>query len=172
MEELSDRETAGQAGGDRAAGGHRAQHRRRQLRQAPGRAGGHDAEDAPSSSSATRTTSCGDPLINHYHVAGPGPGHARRRSTPSADYAFKVNEILSALPAGPQHPSSSTSSWSSAACPTAPSCWPTRSAPTPAASGTATTGEKLDKDLLPPRPGRRRGRLPGSHEAPDGGMSG
>ena len=31
---------------------------------------------------------------------------------------------------------SSTSSWNSAACPTAPSCWPTRSAPTPAASGT------------------------------------
>ena len=78
-----------------------------------------------------------DPLINHYHALALGLATQEEIDT-IRRLAFQTNDLLRAFWSScwASTSASSTSSWNSAACPTAPSCWPTRSAPTPAASGT------------------------------------
>ena len=77
----------------------------------------------------------GDPLLNRYHALALKLGTPEELDT-IEKYAFKVNEVLKGFwkTCGV---TLVTSSWSSAVWLTAPLSWPTRSAPTPAVSGTA-----------------------------------
>jgi phosphoribosylaminoimidazole-succinocarboxamide synthase len=76
----------------------------------------------------------GDPMVNRYHIAAMGWATDAEMETISA-YALKVNRVLGDY-LKDLNIELIDSSWCSAARPTAPSSWRTRSAPTPAASGT------------------------------------
>ena len=101
--------------------------------------------DAPTIEFSYKNDDLDDPLLNSYHALALKLATAEEIET-IKKYAFAVNDVLKAF-------------WSECGvtlvdfklefgttCRTAPSSWPTRSAPTPAASGTAKTHEKLDKD--------------------------
>ena len=75
-----------------------------------------------------------DPFINHYYALALDLATQEELDT-IAKYAFKVNEVLKKIMLEPTYVWWTLSS-SLAACPTARSFWPTRSAPTPAVSGT------------------------------------
>ena len=77
----------------------------------------------------------GDPLINRYHALALKLASREELETIQT-LAFRVNEVLKAYFLG-LGMTLWTLSWSSAACPMAPSSWPTRSPPIPAAFGTA-----------------------------------
>ena len=89
-----------------------------------------------------------DPLINSYHAVALKLATWDEIDT-IKKYAFQVNDFLKKTLAECgvtlvdfklEFGNWWTSSWSSARPPTAPSCWPTRSAPTPAGSGTPRPG--------------------------------
>ena len=80
--------------------------------------------DAPTIEFSYKNDSLGDPLINSYHALALKLATAEELEQIKA-LAFRINDLLLW-----------TSSWSLAACPTAASSSPTRSAPIPAASGT------------------------------------
>ena len=101
--------------------------------------------DAPTIEFSYKNDDLGDPLINDYHALALKLATWDEIDT-IKKYAFAGQRLPEEDPGRSAASPWWTSSWNSARPPTAPSCWPTRSAPTPAASGTAKTGEKLDKD--------------------------
>ena len=88
--------------------------------------------DAPTIEFSYKNDDLHDPLINDYHAVALKLATWDEIDT-IKKYAFQVNDFLKKSPWW-------TSSWNLARPLTEPSCWPTRSAPTPAASGTPRPG--------------------------------
>ena len=116
------------------------------LPSACGVAEGTEAEDAPCWSSATRTTRWATRWSTTTTSCAMELATKEELETIMPMYAFKVNEMLKPYFLKDLNIELIDFKLEFGRLPTAPSFWRTKFPRIPAASGTATTGEKLDKD--------------------------